>query len=282
MLVNTSDSKQLKPILKWVGGKRQLLAEICENHLPQQYNTYYEPFLGGGALLFALQPNPAIINDINTELMNCYQVVRDFPDELIIELKKHKNEEEYYYEIRSWDRSEDYQNRSVIQLASRTIFLNKAGYNGLYRVNCQGQFNVPMGKYKNLCLFESENLRAVSRYLNSNEVKLLNLDFEEAVKDAHKGDFIYFDPPYDTSSNTAGFTGYNQKGFNKDEQERLKLVCDQLNRKGCKFLLSNACTNFIADLYKDYNQTKVLARRAINSNAQKRGKVEEILIKNYL
>ncbi len=282
MLVNISNSKPLKPFLKWAGGKRQLLAEICYNHLPEEYSTYYEPFIGGGALLFALQPNSPIINDINTELMDCYQVVRDFPDELIIELKKHKNQEDYYYKIRSWDRSEDYQDRNLIQRASRTIFLNKAGYNGLFRVNSRGQFNVPIGKYKNPSFFESENLRAVSRYLNDNEVRLLNLDFEEAVEDAHKGDFIYFDPPYDTSSKTACFTGYNQNGFNKDEQKRLKLVCDKLNRKGCKFLISNACTNFITDLYKDYNQTKVLARRAINSNAKKRGKIEEILIKNYL
>ena len=281
MLVNPSNNNQLKPFLKWVGGKRQLLPEIFA-HLPKQYKTYYEPFLGGGALLFALQPNQAIINDLNADLMTCYQVVRDSPDELILELKKHKNQEEYYYEVRNWDRREDYQDRSLAQRASRTIFLNKTGYNGLFRVNSQGQFNVPRGDYKNPCFFESENIRAVSSYLKNNQVKLLSLDFEKALQDAENGDFIFFDPPYDTMSRTACFTGYTQNGFNRDEQRRLKEFCDQLNRRGCKFLLCNAYTDFIRELYKDYNQTKVLARRAVNSNPQKRGKVDEILIKNYL
>lgn len=281
MLANPLNSNQLKPILKWVGGKRQLLPEIFA-HLPPQYNTYCEPFLGGGALLFALQPNQAIINDLNADLMTCYQVVKDSPDELITELKKHRNQEQYYYEVRSWDRSEDYQDRSLAQRASRTIFLNKTGYNGLFRVNSKGQFNVPRGDYKNPCIFESENIRAVSSYLKNNQVKLLNLDFEDALQDAEKGDFIFLDPPYDTKSKTACFTGYTQNGFNREEQRRLKGFCDQLNQRGCKFLLCNAYTDFIIELYKDYNQTKVLAKRVVNSNPQKRGGVDEVLIKNYL
>ncbi|BAU04188.1 DNA methyltransferase [Fischerella major NIES-592] len=276
-------NKLVKPFLKWAGGKRQLVPLIVENYLPKNYNsqTYYEPFLGGGALLFTLQPKKAVINDINTELINCYQVVKDSVDELIDDLKCHKNNEDYYYAIRDWDREESFQNRTPVQRASRIIFLNKTCYNGLFRVNSQGQFNVPFGKYKNPNILDADVLKAVSKYLNHNQIQILNLDFQDALKDAKRGDFVYLDPPYDPVSDTASFTGYDVNGFNKDEQIRLKETFDNLDRKGCKVLLSNAYTNFIKDLYKDYKQIKISAIRAINSNAEKRGKVDEILVKNY-
>ncbi|MEC4887553.1 MAG: DNA adenine methylase [Scytonema sp. PMC 1070.18] len=276
-------NKLVRPFLKWAGGKRQLVPVIVEHHLPKNYNyqTYYEPFLGGGALLFTLQPHKAVINDSNSELINCYQIIRDSVDELIENLKIHRNHEEYYYAIRDWDREKSFHSKTPVQRASRIIFLNKTCYNGLFRVNSQGQFNVPFGKYKNPNILDVAVLKAVNKYLKDNQITILNLDFQDALKDAKKGDFIYLDPPYDPVSYTASFTGYDVNGFNKDEQIRLKETFDDLDRRGCKVLLSNAYTKFIVNLYKDYKQTKISAIRAINSNPKKRGKIDEILVKNY-
>jgi len=226
----------VKPFVKWAGGKRQLVPELLENHIPKEYNTkynsYYEPFLGGGALLFALQPERAIINDINTELINCYKVIRDLVDELTDDLKRHENEKDYFDAIREWDRNKDYKDKTLVQKASRIIFLNKTCFNGLYRVNLQGQFNVPFGKYKNPRILDLDNLKAVNRYLNENQVEILNLDFQEAVKDAKEGDFIYFDPPYDPVSDNAKFTSYDSSEFRKEEQIRLKETFDELSSIG--------------------------------------------------
>ena len=226
----------VKPFVKWAGGKRQLVPELLENHIPKEYNTkynsYYEPFLGGDALLFALQPERAIINDINTELINCYKVIRDLVDELTDDLKRHENEKDYFDAIREWDRNKDYKDKTLVQKASRIIFLNKTCFNGLYRVNLQGQFNVPFGKYKNPRILDLDNLKAVNRYLNENQVEILNLDFQEAVKDAKEGDFIYFDPPYDPVSDNAKFTSYDSSEFRKEEQIRLKETFDELSSIG--------------------------------------------------
>ena len=273
----------VKPFVKWAGGKRQLVPTILANYLPKNYNlqTYYEPFIGGGALLFSLQPKKAVINDSNAELINCYKIIKNSLDELIEDLKNHKNDEYYYYEIRDWDREKNFKSKTEVQRASRIIFLNKTCYNGLFRVNSQGQFNVPFGKYKNPNILDIAVLKAVNKYLNENQVTILNSDFQKAVKDAKRGDFIYFDPPYDPVSETASFTGYDVNGFNKQEQRRLKEVFDDLNSRGCHILLSNAYTEFIEDLYKDYLHTKISAIRAINCNGKKRGKVDEILVKNY-
>lgn len=273
-----------KPFVKWAGGKRQLLSTLF-NHLPKQYNSsdnyYYEPFLGGGAFLFALQPKKAVINDINPELTNCYQVIRDSLDELLDELKQHEYKKDYFLTIREWDRKEDYQNKTPVQRASRFIFLNKTCFNGLYRVNSKGQFNVNFGKYKNPTILDRNNLRRVNQYLSTNQVMISNLDFQEALQDAKKGDCIYLDPPYDTVSDNGNFTEYHSKGFDRQEQIRLKKVFDDLTSRGCYVLLSNAYTDFIIDLYKDYKQTQVAAIRAINSKGNKRGKVSEILVQNY-
>lgn len=228
-----------------------------------------------------MQPKKAVINDINRELINCYEVIRDSVDELIDELKSHQNEKNYYYAIRDWDRNENYKCKTSVQRASRIIFLNKTCYNGLFRVNSKGQFNVPFGRYKNPNILDVNVLKAVNKYLNENQVEILNLDFQEAVKNASKGDFIYFDPPYDPVSDSAYFTSYDMNGFSKKEQIRLKETFDELDHRGCNVLLSNAHTDFIVDLYRSYNQTKISAIRAINSNAHKRGKVDEILVKNY-
>lgn len=286
-LVRGKFNPLVRPFLKWAGGKRQLLPEIVK-YVPKMTSkhTYYEPFLGGGALLFELQRPKAVINDRNKELINCYKVIRDSLDELMEELSKDKysNSETSYYEMRDLDRStKKYEILSEVEKAARIIYLNKTCYNGLFRVNSQGQFNVPFGRYKNPNFLDDAVLRAVNKYLNSNNITLLNHDFEEAVKDAKRGDFVYFDPPYDPVSQTASFTGYDVNGFNRDQQKRLKKVFDDLHKRECKVMLSNSCTDFILDLYKDYQDTiiKVKATRSINSNALKRGRVDEVLVLNY-
>jgi len=286
-LVRGKINPLVRPFLKWAGGKRQLLPEIVK-YVPKltRKHTYYEPFIGGGALLFELQPPKAVINDSNKELINCYQVIEDSLDELMEELRKDKysNSETSYYDMRDLDRStKKYATLSEVEKAARIIYLNKTCYNGLFRVNSQGQFNVPFGRYKNPNFLDDAVLRAVNKYLNSNDITLLNQDFAKAVQDAKKGDFVYFDPPYDPVSETASFTGYDVNGFNRDEQERLKKVFDDLTERGCKVMLSNSCTDFIMDLYKDYQDKikKVRATRSINSNALKRGRVDEVLVLNY-
>ena len=273
-------NKLVKPFLKWAGGKRQLVPEITANYLPAKYNSYYEPFLGGGAMFLELQPNKAVVNDSNSELINCYKVIRDSLDELMEDLQRHENTEAYYYDIRDWDRKKNYDSKTDVERASRIIFLNKTCYNGLFRVNSQGQFNVPFGRYKKPNILDEAVLKAVSHYLNNNGVKILNGDFEEALKDTESEDFVYLDPPYHPISNTAYFTGYDVNGFNKYEQIRLKETVDDLNRRGCTVLLSNADTDFILDLYKDYRIEKIYATRAINSNPLKRGKIQEVLVMN--
>ena len=269
------------PVVKWVGGKRQLITEI-DKYIPSHFSTYYEPFLGGGAVFFYLQPKKAVVNDINKELINLYQVIQDNVEELIEDLKKHKNEPDYFYSIRELDRDlEVYKKLTPVERASRIHYLNKTCYNGLFRVNSQGQFNVPFGRYKNPNIVNEITLRAVSNYFNSAKITFKCCDFEEAVKGARKGSFIYFDPPYDPVSDTSSFTGYDKGGFDRQEQKRLKKLCDKLNRRGIKFLLSNSETNFILDLYRDYKIEIVQAKRSINSKGNKRGEVNEVLVMNY-
>ncbi|MGK0390699.1 MAG: DNA adenine methylase [Maribacter sp.] len=273
-------NKLIAPFLKWVGGKRQLMPTI-QGYVPKNISTYYEPFIGGGAVLFHLQPKKAVINDFNEELTNVYQVIKENPNELIEDLKKHKNESDYFYEVRAWDRNENYQNLSKIERASRIIYLNKTCFNGLYRVNNSGEFNSPFGSYKNPNIVNDRTIIAVSNYLNNNDIKILNGDFEDTLKGIRKGAFVYFDPPYDPLSKSSNFTGYVKGGFNDDAQIRLRDLCNKLNKKGIKFLLSNSATPFIEDLYSNYNINYVKANRSINSNAKKRGEITEVLIKNY-
>lgn len=274
-------NKLVSPILKWVGGKRQLLPEI-RKYIPKKFTTYYEPFVGGGAVLFDIQPQKAIINDVNSELINLYQVVKDDVEALIEDLAKHKNEADYFYEVRAWDREPAIYNKLTnIERASRIHYLNKTCYNGLFRVNQAGQFNSPFGRYKNPNIENSITLRAVSKYFNEANIEFKNTDFEESVKGIRKGAFVYFDPPYDPVSDSSNFTGYAKGGFDRDEQIRLKSLCDRLNERGVKFLLSNASTDFILELYKDYKIEIIQAKRAINSNGDARGEVDEVLVRNY-
>ena len=269
-----------RPFLKWAGGKRQLVPELLR-YAPKHYRRYYEPFIGGGALLLTLQPSQATINDSNDELINCYRVVKESVEELIAALRQHRNEESYFYEVRSWDRQLGFAAKTNVQRAARIIFLNKTCYNGLFRVNSKGQFNAPFGKYKNPNIANEHVLRAVSRYLTEANVTIRRADFADAVANAGPRDFVYFDPPYDPVSSTASFTAYDCNGFNRHGQRRLKQVVDELTARGCKVMLSNACTEFIQDLYGDYRRVNVRAKRAINSNATKRGKVDELIVMNY-
>lgn len=274
-------NKLVQPVLKWVGGKRQLLSEITK-YIPKNFTKYYEPFLGGGALLFHLQPKNASVSDANIELINTYTVIRDNIDGLIEHLKKHKNQSDYYYSIRDLDRDHDtYGSLSDVEKASRIIFLNKTCYNGLFRVNNSGEFNSPFGKYTNPNIVNEVVLRAVSNFLNTKKTNILCVDFEECVRSAQRGSFVYFDPPYDPVSSSANFTGYSKGGFGRDEQLRLKNVCDELTSRGVHFLLSNSATDFIEKAYSSYTITRVSASRRINSKADARGDVAELLIRNY-
>ncbi len=283
-----SKTKLVAPVLKWVGGKRQILGEI-KRYIPKTFETYYEPFLGGGAVLFELQPKNASVNDINSELMNVYVVIRDNVEDLIESLKQHgkaykhnKKAKEYFYKIRELDRDKEiYDKLTSIEKAARVIFLNKTCYNGLFRVNRAGQFNTPFGYHKNPSIVNAQTLRAVSDYFNSADIRFSCDDFETALEDATEGDFVYLDPPYDPVSDTASFTGYDRGGFDKSEQARLGQVCHKLNEKGVKFVLSNSATDFIMDLYKDYIIEVIQARRVVNSRADRRGDVDEVMVRNF-
>ncbi len=266
------------PIVKWVGGKRQLMFELLKN-MPENYNRYFEPFIGGGALFFELQPENAYISDMNEELINLYQVVRDNVDELITDLQKHDISKEYFMEIRNIDRTEEYKNWSNIQKASRFIYLNRTCFNGMYRVNSKGEFNVPFGHYKNPRILDENNLINCSNLLQRTEIK--HADFSEILKKVKKGDFVYFDPPYVPLSETSSFTSYTKDGFDIDMQFKLRDVCDELDSMGVKFLLSNSDTKLVNELYENYNIKKVFASRQINANADGRGKITEVLVRNY-
>lgn len=266
------------PIVKWVGGKRQLMFELLKN-MPKPYNRYFEPFIGGGALFFELQPDNAYISDMNEELINLYQVVRDEVDELICDLQKHDISKEYFMEIRNVDRMEEYQNWSDVQKASRFIYLNRTCFNGMYRVNSKGEFNVPFGHYKNPRILDENNLINCSNLLQRTEIK--HADFSEILKKVKKGDFVYFDPPYVPLSETSSFTSYTKDGFDMDMQFKLRDICDELDTIGVKFLLSNSDTKLVNELYENYNIKKVFASRQINANADGRGKITEVLVRNY-
>ncbi len=282
MLAKITDEKVPQPFLKWAGGKRQLLPEITK-YIPKNFNTYYEPFVGAGAVLFELQPKKAVINDINDELINVYDVIKNQVDELIEDLKQHKNEKDYFYSIRNLDRTPQYTSLSPVKRASRIIYLNKTCFNGLFRVNSRGEFNVPFGKYKNPKIVNEELLRAVHAYLNSADIEMMNTDFIHAVEKAGQGDFVYFDPPYDPVSETSSFTNYSLSGFNREDQLRLRDLCLELHERGVRFLLSNSATDFIVDIYgeKGFLVERVDASRNINSVGSKRGKIAEVLVRNF-
>lgn len=274
-------NKLVSPVLKWVGGKRQLL-DTFRPLLPKKITTYCEPFVGGGALLFHLQPKTAYINDINSELIRVYTVIKENVDELIEELEKFENTAEQFYAVRDWDRNKEYYSTLTdVQKAARVLYLNKTCYNGLYRVNNAGEFNSPFGNYRNPNIVNAPVLRAVSAYFNSADIHMTTTDYVEVLKNVPKGAFVYLDPPYDPVSETASFTGYSKGGFSREDQIKLRECCDDLNARGIKFMLSNSATEFILEQYAAYNITIVKAKRAVNSVASKRGDVDEVVVRNY-
>lgn len=273
-----------KPFVKWVGGKRQLLKQFRDLGLypPEDFdpitNTYFEPFVGGGAVFFDLLPKKAELSDLNKELVITYDVIKNDVEELIKALKKHKHDKEYYLKIRS----KKIEDLSDIHIASRLIYLNRTGFNGLYRVNKQGGFNVPFGRYSNPLICDEENLRRVSKSLENVFIK--HQDFKEVLKRAKEGDFVYFDPPYFPVSKTASFTSYTAESFLEKEQIDLRDTLAELHERGCFVMLSNSDTPFINEIYsgiKSVKINKIVAGRAINSKASGRGKITEVLITNY-
>lgn len=270
--------KPCKPFLKWAGGKRQLLPEIMAR-VPERFNTYFEPFLGAGAVFFGIAPQRAVLSDINPDLINAFQVVRENCEELIEDLSRHTYEENYYYQMRDQDRQESFLKLTKLQRASRLIFLNKTCYNGLYRVNSKGEFNVPFGRYSNPTIVDPINLRACARSLKKAEINCNS--FELILTQAKRGDFIYFDPPYMPLSKTSSFTSYSADKFDKPMQEYLRNICLQLDLKGIKFMLSNSSHPSMKELYGNFKVEEIAASRAINSKSNMRGDVLELIITNY-
>lgn len=272
-----------KPFVKWVGGKRQLLKQFYELGLyPSGFNgttgTYYEPFVGGGAVFFELTPRHAVISDANMELMYTYEVIRDNVNELIDSLKKHQNTKEYFMYMRGQDVS----SLDKLDIASRFIYLNRTCFNGMYRVNRKGQFNVPYGKYKDPTICDESNLRAVSDILKN--VKIINDDYRYVVRNSQPGDFIYFDPPYYPLNATSSFTSYTKDSFLDNEQIELRDTFSRLSNLGCYVMLSNSNTEFIKNIYSGLAGVKiheVSAARAINSKGNRRGRIKELVITNY-
>jgi DNA adenine methylase len=263
------------PFLKWAGGKSQLLKQYQPFFPPRErIGRYFEPFIGSAAVFFHLRPPQATLCDINHKLIDVYRVVQNDVEKLIDALKVHKNDKNYYYRVRA---RKPHKLDSVAQ-AARLIFLNKTCYNGLYRENSRGEFNVPFGRYKNPTICDEERLRTASCVLQGVELKAV--DFEEAVEPARAGDFIYFDPPYVPLSATSSFTSYNKYGFNHEDQVRLAQTFRRLDERGCYIMLSNSSAPVVYDLYDGFQMTKIKARRSINSKADGRGPVTELLITN--
>jgi DNA adenine methylase len=283
---------KVKPFLKWAGGKTQVLEKIAIE-LPLNINRYFEPFLGGGAVLFYIlqkyNPKEIIVSDINLDLINTYNVIKNNVYELIsfLDIYKKQHSEKFYYSIRGLEspitkklkikvlKDSNFNN---IESAARFIYLNKTCFNGLYRVNKKNKFNVPLGKYKNPEIYNKKNLLEISKLLQNVELKCFS--YEKIKNLIKKDDFIYIDPPYDQINNNS-FTTYTEFNFTRKDQKELKIFVDLLNKNKCNFILSNSSTNFIKNLYKKYKIKEIDARRMINSNSSKRGNIKEILIKNY-
>lgn len=268
-----------KPFLKWAGGKRRLL-EAYAPFFPDDFENYHEPFVGGGALFFHLAPRlaatgrKAILSDINPGLINAYRCVRDCVESLILRLAEHRQQHssEHYYETRAEVPA------TSVEQAARFIYLNRTCFNGLYRENSSGAFNVPIGRYKKPLICDVEGLRAASSALQI--AALMEQPFEMATAWAKGGDFLYFDPPYHPVSLTSNFTGYSAGKFTALDQARLRVVVDQAEQRGCKILLSNSSCSFTRQLYADMLVEDIQAARSINSKAERRGLVKEILVRS--
>jgi len=271
---DTNEIIRPKPFVKWAGGKGQLVEQLAA-HMPETYSAYHEPFVGGGALFFYVCPKGAHLSDLNEELINAFLVVKSDCENLLRSLKRHENTAEYYYRIRALDP----EGLDPVERASRFIYLNKTCYNGLYRVNKQGRFNVPFGRYKNPVYADECQLRLASKALQDADVRVA--DFEMVLDQAKPGDFVYFDPPYQPVSNTSNFTSYTAGVFDEGEQRRLAAVFRELDRKGCYVMLSNSDSPLIHDLYSGFRIKTLMAKRYINCKGDRRGAIPEALVLNY-
>ncbi|HMO78152.1 MAG TPA: DNA adenine methylase [Candidatus Paceibacterota bacterium] len=282
--MKTLRTKQVKPFLKWVGGKGQLLNQF-ENLYPENYNRYFEPFVGGGAVYFSLAPRQAHINDINQTLVQTYRNIKSDVEKLISELaileqdylaKNTDARKVMYYDIRTKynELEPDAFERSIYFL-----FFNKTAFNGVYRENSKGGFNVPIGSYTNPKIVDEDNLRLVAQTLK--KTTITNQSYFDAVSKAKSGDFVYFDPPYHPLSETSSFTSYSKDSFSKDDQINLRDLFIELDKRGVYVMLSNSSAPFIQEIYSGFNQIPVFASRMINSKADKRGKISEVVVLNY-
>ena len=274
--------EKLQPFTKWTGGKRKLLPKLKEL-LPRDYNNYYEPFIGGGALFFELAPKNATINDFNEELINCYVQIKNNPKELIeiLRMHKEKNSKEYYLEIRGLDRSDKFDDLSAIERAARIMYMLRVNFNGLYRVNSKNQFNVPYGNYSNPKIVDEELINSISDYLNLNEIRIMNGDFEDSLNTVKKGAFVYFDPPYIPLNDTSSFTSYTHEGFSYKDQVRLRDAVRKLTEKGAKVMVSNSSSELTIELYREFNIYYVDVTRTNGAKSTSRGVVKEVIITNY-
>ncbi len=283
--VNTSYPKQYKPFIKWVGGKRGLLKQLLDK-FPEKFENYHEPFLGGGAVFFELysrgllENKKVFLSDINAELINTYNVVKNNPNELISNLEdfKKQHSKDFYYKIREMDRVESFQKLTNVEKATRFIYLNKTCFNGLYRVNKKGYFNTPIGSYENPNIANIETILNASEALR--DVIISHMSFNEVLKNVIKNDLVYFDPPYYPLNATSSFTAYSESDFLDGKQKELFDVFQILDKKGCFVFHSNSDTEFIKNIYKKYDISFVEANRFINSKSSGRGKISEILIRN--
>jgi DNA adenine methylase len=258
--------------LKWAGGKRQLLPALLQR-TPGRFGTYFEPFVGGGALYFALQPSRAVLADTNARLIRTYRGLRDDVDGVIALLQTYPHDARFFYKMRE----DDVDARSDTHVAAWLIYLNRLGYNGLYRVNRDNRFNVPFGRHENPTICDEENLRACARALRGVDLRIA--DFDVALESAQRGDFVYFDPPYVPASPTASFTSYTSTGFGRPDQVRLRDLARRLKRRGVRVLLSNSATDFVRELYaRGFELEEVPATRFVNSRASGRGAVPELVM----
>jgi DNA adenine methylase len=262
------------PIVKWAGGKSQLLNQLLPK-APARWNRYYEPFAGGAALFFALQPTTAVLCDTNAELTNTYAVTRDDVNGLIRALRHYRYDRDRFYEVRAQNPA----TMDEVSRAARFLYLNRTCFNGLYRVNRRGEFNVPFGRYNNPTICDAPKLRRASAALRGAEIRLA--DFENVADDAKRGDFVYFDPPYVPLNRTSSFTAYTAQAFGEEAQARLAGIFAKLDKKGCKVMLSNSDAPLVHQLYKGYRIDRVAATRNINSRATARGPIYEVIVRNY-
>ncbi len=275
------DIIKAKPFVKWVGWKRQLIKQF-ESLYPKQFNNYFEPFLWGWAVFFNIQRKKSFLSDVNEELINLYQVIKNKPKDLIKLLEQEIVSKDRFLEIRLWDRQENWQAKySDIQRAMRFVYLNRTCFNGMYRVNSKWEYNVPFGKYSNPDIVQRETILNASALLNKTKAEIKLQSFEAVLQKAESWDFVYFDPPYDVLTESANFTSYNESGFGRDMQEKLRDVFVALDKKWVNLMLSNHNTPFIREIFAWYRFEIVKAKRNINSKGDWRGAVEEIVVMNY-